>query len=240
MPAILPSIQIDNDKTLAKFFMPHQIHWIQAEAAIHSRHEQAFALAEKSVRIGWTYADAFKNVRKRLRFKKRDYLFATKDYPSALEFMRVCKEIAELFSYTGAILSHGEEFHNLPRLGQDGRSAGFTDETKMGVIKFDNGSRILAFSSHPQAMAVYAGDVGLDEFAKHSNPQLLWETAQGRVTWGFDMAVWSSHDGEDTLFNEFVQEARANIAQASPPAGSPGASPGAGSSEFKVQGSSSP
>ena len=58
-------------------------------------------------------------------------------------------------------------------------------------------------------MAVYGGDVGLDEFAKHPNARLLWETAQGRVTWGYDLAIWSSHDGEDTLFNEFAQEARA-------------------------------
>src|SRR5205814_3561588 len=27
--------------------------------------------------------------------------------------------------------------------------------------------------------------------------------------WAGDMAVWSSHDGEDTLFNQFAQEARA-------------------------------
>src|SRR5437867_3172227 len=58
-------------------------------------------------------------------------------------------------------------------------------------------------------MAVHGGDVGIDEFAKHPNAKLLWQTAQGRVTWACDMAVWSSHDGEDTLFNEFVQQARA-------------------------------
>src|SRR5207249_3990277 len=47
--------------------------------------------------------------------------------------------------------------------------------------------------------------------------KLLWQTAQGRVTWACDMAVWSSHDGEDTLFNQFVQQARATCsAQASP------------------------
>src|SRR5436309_3125025 len=82
----------------------------------------------------------------------------------------------------------------------------------MCYSKFDNRSAIRAFSSHPQAMAVYGGDVGLDEFAKHSNARLLWETAQGRVTWASDMAVWSSHDGEDTLFNQFVQQARAGAA----------------------------
>ena len=45
-------------------------------------------LAEKSVRIGWTFADALKNVRKRLLHKNRDYLFATKDEASAVEYMR--------------------------------------------------------------------------------------------------------------------------------------------------------
>jgi phage FluMu gp28-like protein len=79
----------------------------------------------------------------------------------------------------------------------------------MGTVKFDNGSRIIAFSAHPQAMAVYGGDVGLDEFAKHPNAKLLWQTAQGRITWGYDIAVWSSHDGEDTEFNQFAQQARA-------------------------------
>ena len=91
----------------------------------------------------------------------------------------------------------------------EGRPTRFEEEIKVSYIKFDNQSRILAFSAHPQAMAVYGGDVGLDEFAKHSNAQLLWQTAQGRVTWGHDMAVWSAHEGEDTLFNQFAQQARA-------------------------------
>src|SRR5436309_6730795 len=205
---LLPS-KLDSDSRLAKHFMPHQISWIQAEKAIHAQHKQALALAEKSVRIGWTYADAFKNVRKRLWFKGRDYLFATKDYPSALEYVRQCYKFAEIFNLTRAITSHGEENLAVNRLDDHGRPSSFTEDVKVGVIKFDNGSRIIAFSANPQAMAVYGGDVGLDEFAKHPNARLLWETAQGRVTWGYDLAIWSSHDGEDTVFNEFAQEARA-------------------------------
>src|SRR5436190_15114785 len=208
MAAILPSLKIDSDTMLTKCFMPHQVHWIQAEDAIHARGKQAFALAEKSVRIGWTYADAFKNVRKRLRFKDRDYLFATKDYPSALDYIRLCYKFAELHDFARAIVAHSEDYMKVPRLNEDGRSTDFTEEIKIGFIKFDNGSCIRAFSSHPQAMAVYGGDVGLDEFAKHPNAKQLWETAQGRVTWARDMAVWSSHDGEDTLFYQFVQEAK--------------------------------
>ena len=202
---------IDNDQQINRHFMPHQILWIRGEEKIHAIGKQAVALAEKSVRIGWTYADGFKNVRKRILHKNRDYLFATKDYPSALEYIRQCYAFAEIFNVTRSIKSHGEEILSVNRLDDKGRPSAFTEDVKVGVIKFDNGSRIIAFSANPQAMAVYGGDVGLDEFAKHPNARLLWETAQGRVTWGYDLAIWSSHDGEDTLFNEFAQEARATV-----------------------------
>ena len=165
MPAILPSLNLDSSSLLSRYFMPHQINWIEAEEHIHAQGRQAFALAEKSVRIGWTYADAFKNVRKRLRFRNRDYLFASKDYPSAIEYMRLAYNFAEFFNYTRAVVSRGEEHIKVQRLDPSGYPTAFTDNLKIGVIKFDNGSRILAFSSHPQAMAVYGGDVGIDEFA---------------------------------------------------------------------------
>src|SRR5271169_6831843 len=208
MAAILPSIKIDSTALLAKYFMPHQANWIQAEEPIHARGERAFILAEKSIRIGWTFADGFKNVRKRLRFPRRDYLFVTKDYPSALEYMLQAHRFADFLDFTRAIVSHGEDYLKVNRLDAQGKPTAFTDEIKIGYIKFDNGSRIIAFSSNPYAMAVYGGDVGLDEFAKHPNAKLLWEIAQGRVTWAGDLAVWSSHDGQDTLFYEFAQQAR--------------------------------
>src|SRR5882724_9017513 len=212
MPAILPSVKIDSDATLAKYFMPHQAIWIQADDFLHAQGKQAFALAEKSVRIGWTFCDGFKNVRKRLRFKNRDYLFVTKDYPSALEYMNDVYNFADMLGYTRALLSHGEDIVKVKSLDPEGRSTSLTEEVKIGYIKFENGSRIIAFSANPYAMAVYGGDVGLDEFAKHPNANLLWQTAQARVTWACDLAVWSSHDGEDTLFNEFVQQARSACA----------------------------
>ena len=209
MPAILPSIKIDSTATLAKYFMPHQAIWIQADDYLHAQGKQAFALAEKSVRIGWTFCDGFKNVRKRLHHRKRDYLFVSKDFPSAIEYITSAHSAAQFLDFTRAIVSHGEDYLKVNRLEPDGQSTSATEEVRIGYIKFDNGSRIIAFSSNPYAMAVYGGDVGLDEFAKHPNAKLLWETAQGRVALGHDLAVWSAHDGEDTLFNQFAQEARA-------------------------------
>ena len=201
---------IESPSKFSRFFMKHQLDWIMAEDSIHAQGKQAIALGEKSIRIGWTYADGFKNVRKRILLPRRDYLFATKDYPSALEYMVQNYRFAEIFNLTKCVLVHDEDYLKVSRLDDQGKPSGFTDEIKVGLIKFDNGSRIIAFSASPQAMAVYGGDVGLDEFARHPNARLLWETAQGRITLGGDLAIWSAHDGEDTLFNEFAQEARVN------------------------------
>ena len=52
MPAILPSIKIDSDVMLARCFMPHQVHWIQAEDAIRAL-----------VSLGYSSGDAERAVR---------------------------------------------------------------------------------------------------------------------------------------------------------------------------------
>ncbi len=65
MSAILPCVRIDSDPALAKVFLPYQVHWILAEDSFHERHQPVYAIVEKAIRIGWTYADGFKNVRKR-------------------------------------------------------------------------------------------------------------------------------------------------------------------------------
>lgn len=199
MAAILPANHVEANKKVSRYFLPHQLAWIQDESRMR--------FAEKSVRIGWTWADAFKNVRKRLLHKNRDYLFATKDQASAVEYLQTCVQFADIFNFAKSIVSRGEDSVKVQAKTDAGES--FTEEVKFGYIKFDNGSRILAFSSNPYAMAVFGGDVGLDEFAKHQQAEKLWETAQGRITWGYDLGIWSAHDGTDTLFYAFAQEARA-------------------------------
>ena len=195
MAAILPAVDIGSEAGASRHFLHYQVCWIMDIARM--------MLAEKSVRIGWTYCDAYRNVRKRILHKNRDYLFATKDQASAIEYLGICKKFIDLFKLTKNILTTGEETVRVK--GADG----ITEEVKFCYIKFTNGSRIIAFSASPMAMAVYGGDVGLDEFSKAAQAPLLWETAQGRVTWGYDLAVWSAHNGTDTLFYQFSREAAA-------------------------------
>jgi phage FluMu gp28-like protein len=194
---------IDSSRALSRYFLPYQRAWILDDSPLR--------LAEKSVRIGWTFADAFKNVRKRLQNSRRDYLFSTRDHSTALEYVRTCHRFAEAYDFTRAILSRGVEDLRVPRFDSAGRDTGFTDEVKTGVIRFDNGSRILAFSSNPNALRAFGGDVGLDEFAFHSAPDQLWAAASGRVTWGYDLGLWSSSNGDQTLFHTFAREAQAGV-----------------------------
>lgn len=199
MTAILPALKIDSDRQVSKYFLPYQVAWIVDDSRKR--------LGKKSVRIGWTYGDAFKNVRKRLRLPRRDYLFATKDQPTAFEYIQTCYRFCEIYNVARSVISHGIEDFRVPRFDGNGNDTGFVDDIKVGVIKFDNGSRILAFSSNPNAMRAYGGDVGLDEFAFHPSPIELWAAASGRIRWGYDCGVWSSCNGDDTLHEEFCREA---------------------------------
>src|SRR5712664_1684004 len=211
----LPPIPLFSTKPLTRVFLPYQLNWIFNDAPL--------CLAEKSVRIGWTFADAFKNVRKRLYHPRRDYLFSSKDQSTAIEYVTTCYQFCQLYNRTRSVISHGIQDLKVP-IFKDGKNTGFTEDFKVGYIKFDNGSRILSFSSNPHALRAYGGDVGLDEFAFHSDPETLWASASGRITWNFNLAIWSSHNGTDTLFYTFCREAAAELGRASVPASSP--SPG--------------
>ena len=194
----LPTLHIDCDESASQIFLPYQLRWILDDSPLR--------LAEKSVRIGWTFCDAFKNVRKRLLHARRDYLFSSKDQTTAIEYVSTCYQFCEVYNHTRSVLSHGIENWKIP-VYRDGKNTGFTEDFKVGYIKFDNGSRILSFSSNPHALRAYGGDVGLDEFAFHADAETLWASASGRITWGFDLAIWSSHFGRDTLFYNFTREA---------------------------------
>jgi phage FluMu gp28-like protein len=200
MAAILPALNLDSpEKKLSKYFLPWQLAWIEDPSRLR--------LWEKSVRIGATHCDIFKNVRKRIACPRRDYLLCSKDQASAAEYCREADKLANIFNFSKYILSRGEETENFSGVLPNGDK--FQTDVKFCFIKFENGSRIIAFSSNPFAMAVYGGDVGGDEFAKHPNQELLYETMQGRIRMGYDLGLWSAHNGTDTLFYQFANEAKA-------------------------------
>lgn len=73
------------------------------------------------------------------------------------------------------------------------------------VVEFPNGSRINCMTSNPRRFRSKGGDVVLDEFAWHDNPREMLDAAMPVTTWGYNIRILSTHNGEDSEFNRIVQ-----------------------------------
>ena len=178
----------DSVANLGKYFLPYQVEAILCEGRL-------FAW-EKSIRIGATYAMAFKHVRDRVR-GRGDYLHQSMDRNAAREFIGQCKSFMELFNV--AAISMGEMEWDKEQ-----------EETAF-YIRFDNGCRIIAFSSNPNAARSFGGSVGLDEFAFSRDAAALMKAAGGRAMWGHNLYLWTSHNGYESKWNKFLIDQRAKI-----------------------------
>lgn len=191
---------IDSTRDMSKMFLPYQVDHILSTAR--------YRAVEKAVQIGYTWTTAFKEVRKRLLSKKRDLLFVTKDEATAIEFVSYCRDHCELFNLTKTILTHGVESVTVPTFDLEGRELRVTEEVKVASIKFDTGCKIRAFSSNPNAVRSFPGDVDWDEAAFAKDAERTYAAMQGRLQWGYDWGIWSSHAGDSTLFCDIIDHAK--------------------------------
>ena len=76
------------------------------------------------------------------------------------------------------------------------------------ALQFANGTRANSMSSNPDAQAGKRGGRTLDEFALHKDPRQLYAIAEPGITWGGDMAIFSTHRGSENFFNQLILEAR--------------------------------
>lgn len=199
MAAILPATSIDDEKRVGQRFTPYQI------GAIY--HEAEKALCRKAVRIGYTYAKAFRAVRKCLVKAAHTILFTSKDLGTAFEFGLACEEHIETFEHRRSVILRETTDVTVPVYSDDGKDTGLVEKVTMAKIVFDNRSRILMFSSSPGAIRAFEGDVYWDEAAHHRHGRRMWDVLQGRVRWGYDMDVWSALSMDDTIFDVIAAEA---------------------------------
>ncbi len=172
-----------------EYFTEYQRAWI--------RDESPMKLAEKSRRIGWTYATTFRRVRRALKVPGLPCWISTRDLTTAKEFVRDCGRWCRLAN----VVAKGLDGENVEVVGPGDITA--------QVIEFPNGSRIHILTSNPDALAGKGGDVVLDEFALHKDQTLLWQVALPTASvWGFQVEVISTHRGKNTLFNKFCEDAK--------------------------------
>lgn len=180
--------QADGDKLPTDYFLPYQTVWI---ADLNS-----FKLWDKSRRIGATYAESYKAVRKRNMIdERRDYWFSSADESAAMEFALYCRQWSEMLE---AVVK--EILQEL----EDDRGYKFNNY----VVEFPNGSRVNCMSSNPRRFRSKGGDVCLDEFDWHDSPGEMLDAASPVTTWGYDLTILTTRNGEGSEFDGLVTKAK--------------------------------
>jgi phage FluMu gp28-like protein len=167
---------------LSGLLLPYQKRWVRAPEPV--------AVGEKSRRIGWTYASAFRAVERRLA-RGTDLFYTSADVTAAREFIETCQRWARVFKATAEDL--GVQVID--------EQAGVT----AFVLRFENGAKLMAGSSSPKFFRGKGGDADGDEFAYHPEPRKLYTAMQpASLMWGHQLRLWSTHNGEGNYFNTLV------------------------------------
>jgi len=176
--------------TSGRVLLPWQEAW--------RRDDSPRKLWEKSRRVGATYAEANDVVYPRLADRVAwDYWFSSADESAAWEFADYCRFWQETAGKVAARVDREEiEDEKARRV-----ATAF-------VVRFPNGSKVTAMTSNPRRFRSKGGDVGLDEFAYHDDPAGMYEAAEPCTMWGGRLRILSTHNGEDSEFNRFVQMGR--------------------------------
>lgn len=189
MPAIdIPTPLTSRKSRAGRVLLPWQEAW--------RRDTSRMKLWEKSRRIGATYTEANDAVMSRLTGRNTDYWFSSADESAAYEFAEYCRF---WLTKADAVADQFTEQIEDPKTKRPATSF---------VIRFPNGRRVTAMPSSPRRFRSKGGDVGLDEFAYHDDAGAMWDAAYPTIMWGDTMRVLSTHNGEDSQFNRFVEQGR--------------------------------
>lgn len=150
-------------------------------------------LQDKSRRIGATYSDSYKSVRERSTIDhRRDLWFSSADESAAFEYALYCKQWCEILD-----AAYKEVLLNL----EDDKGFKYNNY----IVEFPTGSRINCMTSNPRRFRSKGGDVVLDEFDWHDNPGEMLDAALPVTTWGYNIRILSTRNGEGTIFDNLIK-----------------------------------
>lgn len=168
------------------FFLPYQRRWLVDNSRLK--------IVEKSRRVGYTFVQAYEDVRDAAKAQGGcDVWFSSADESAAKEYILYCQSWAKILKIGGDAL--GEEV-----LDHQG--------AKTFSITFASGNRINALSSNTKAFRSKGGKVVLDEFAFHQDQEGLWKAALPVITWGYPMRILSTYNGQGNRYYRLVEEAK--------------------------------
>jgi phage FluMu gp28-like protein len=165
---------------------PYQRDWIADE--------ERFKLAVKGRQEGFTFGTTLRHVRKRI--EKRGLTL----WASASE--RQSKEAVEYAKLHAQAAEQTFDYDELDFPGIDAKALQLTFN--------HNGARIVAVPANADTMRGFSGDVVLDEFAFHKDPNKIWRAALAIASRGFQVEVISTPNGQQGKYWDLAKAAGVN------------------------------
>lgn len=188
------SLALEVNSAIDAVLLKYQQDWVADDSDLK--------VAEKSRRIGLTWAEASDNVliaSKSRQAGGMNVYYIGYNMDMAIEYIEACAMWARVFNEAVAEYEEGEEVF---KDGNDEKSI------KTYTIRFASGFRIVALSSRPANLRGKQGVVVIDEAAFHGALDELLKAALALLIWGGKVRVISTHDGDQNPFNELVNEIR--------------------------------
>lgn len=168
--------------------LPYQKKWVQDKSVVK--------FYEKSRRIGITWAEALDNVLTAASSKGMDVWYIGYNKDMAREYIDTCADWARRLNQAVSKIYDNE----------------IIDEAKKILsysITFHSGFKITALSGRPSNLRGKQGKAVIDEAAFHEDLEETLKAALAFLIWGGSVAVISTHNGEDSIFNEYIKDIRA-------------------------------
>ena len=177
--------EIPKDGVLLKY----QKDWISDPAPVK--------IAEKSRRIGLTWAEAADDALTAASASGMDVFYIGYNKDMAREFIDACAFWSRFYKLAAAEV---EEF-----IFHD-------DEEDRDIhafrIDYASGHKILALSSRPSNLRGKQGIAVIDEAAFHEDLDGLMKAAMAFLMWGGKVRIISTHFGDDNPFNQIIEDVR--------------------------------
>ncbi len=168
--------------------LDYQIKWIADSSDVK--------VAEKSRRIGITWAEAADDVIEASSERGTDFFYIGYNKDMAREFIDACAFWSRHYQLAASEI---EEFI-------------FEDNEDKNIhafrIDYASGYKILALSSRPSNLRGKQGTAVIDEAAFHDDLQGLIKAAMAFLMWGGKVRIISTHFGEANVFNQLVDDIR--------------------------------
>lgn len=173
-----------SDRTPA-VLLPYQQRWMADESQVK--------VCEKSRRIGLSWTEAADDTLLAAKASGMDAWYIGYNKEMAQEFIEDCAAWARFYQLAA------EEIEEIV-IEDEGR------DIKSFRIRFASGWKITALSSRPANLRGKQGKIIIDEAAFHDDLAGLLKAAMAMLMWGGRVAIISTHNGDDNLFNGLVND----------------------------------